>query len=261
MNKEKSSLLVFVELEQQLKQLENNYSNLQIVTMTPGADYSARQLGIKVTSIEDLCDEADLLPISEEIINTVEQMCDYVDSVSRKFIRSAYANEILSLRAFFHFLKQNIDSFVIRVEQILKAIECLSPESILMLPVPPYSRRNGLSVLDKPALGLTTQLIPIVAESIGIRLVNFGSKPTDEGQAHNNVPQLIPKAQTGKNIIIRKIRHLMNEYISTLRVQRVQIDKPILIHSLFSDLGSGIIEEWLASGGRSYHLSEWLSSF
>lgn len=251
-------MLVFLETESQLHQVSAEYPDIQVVVITPGADYSARQLGIKVTSIEDLCDEADLLPISEEIINTVEQMCDYVDSVSRKFIRSAYANEILSLRAFFHFLKQNLDSFVIRVEQILKAIECLSPESILMLPVPPYSRRNGLSVLDKPVLGLTTQLIPTVAESIGIRLVKFRSEPTEEDQAPNNVPRITPKAQTDKNLIIR---NLMNEKFSTLRVQKVEIDKPILIHSLFSDLGSGIIEEWEGSGGRSYHLSEWLAQF
>ena len=102
-------MLVFIETESQLNDVSAEYPDVDVVVITPGADYSARQLDIKVTSIEDLCDEADLLPISEEIINTVEQMCDYVDSVSRKFIRSAYANEILSLRAFFHFLKQNLD--------------------------------------------------------------------------------------------------------------------------------------------------------
>ena len=108
-------MLVFIETETQLHDVSAEYPDIQVVVITSGADYSARQLGIKVTSIEDLCDEANLLPISEEIINTVENMCDYVDSVSRKFIRSAYANEILSLREFFHFLKQNIDRFVIRV--------------------------------------------------------------------------------------------------------------------------------------------------
>ena len=33
-----------------------------------------------------------------------------------------------------YFIKQNIDSFVIRVEQIARTIEALSPDSILILP-------------------------------------------------------------------------------------------------------------------------------
>ena len=88
------------------------------------------------------------------MIDRVEALSEYVDRKARYFIKYRYAKKILSLRAFFHFIKQNLDSFVIRIEQVLRTIEALSPDSILILPAPTYNGLNGITVLDKPVLGL-----------------------------------------------------------------------------------------------------------
>ena len=119
-------MLVFIETESQLLQVINEYTDIQIVVVTPGADHAADKHGIKVISVEDFCNEADLLPISEEMIDRVEALSEYVDRKARYFIKYRYAKKILSLRAFFHFIKQNLDSFVIRIEQVLRTIEALS---------------------------------------------------------------------------------------------------------------------------------------
>ena len=165
-------MLVFIETESQLCQVAQEYPGTQIVVMTPGADYAAQNLGIDVISIEDLCNESELLPISEDIIDKVENICSYVDIVAKNFIRSRYANKILSLRAYFHYIKQNLDSIVIRIEQISRTVEALTPNSILTLPASPYDKLRGITVLDKPVLGLSTNLVPIVARNHGIRLVH-----------------------------------------------------------------------------------------
>ena len=79
-------MLVFIETESQLHQVALERRATQIVVMTPGAYYAAQNHGISVISIEDLCNEEDLLPISEKIINTVEELCDYVDKKSQTII-------------------------------------------------------------------------------------------------------------------------------------------------------------------------------
>jgi hypothetical protein len=202
-------VLVFIETETQLRYVAKDYPGTQIVVMTPGADYAAKNLGIDVISIEDLCNEADLLPISEEIINTVEDLCDYVDKISQTIIKSRYANRILSLRAFFHFIKQNFDSYVIRIEQIAMAIEKLSPQTVLIFEPTPF-RQVGLSVQDKPILGLTTQLVPLLAKSKGIPMLELG---LPSAKVEHNVTNL-PPAISSNDV---SSAHRLTEYVPSYR--------------------------------------------
>ena len=253
-------MLVFIETETQLRYVAKEYPATQVVVMTPCADYMAQNLGIDVISIEDLCNEADLLPISEEIINTVEDMCDYADKMSQTIIKSRYANRILSLRAYFHFIKQNFDSYVIRIEQIALAIEQLSPKTVLIFEPTPF-RQVGLSVQDKPVLGLTTQLVPLVAKSKGIPIVEIGLQSTKVERATTNSLPVVPSNSVSWAHRIKNIPIFLDKYLKQFRLEKPLTDAPLLLHSLYSDLGSGIVDQWTASGGYAFGLSEWLNKF
>ena len=60
---------------------------------------------------------------------------------------------------------------------------------------------------------------------------------------------------------ITNFRQLIVDFFMPKRAPKFKSDKPILLHSLFTDLGSRIIDDWEASGGLSCSITDWLDYF
>jgi hypothetical protein len=215
-----------------------------IVTLGPAVDYWCERAGRAAIPIESICPETELYPLGEQNIDRIEALCDRVDVLAETFLGRFPEHSDLSLRAFFHFLKANCDGIVIRIEQILRAIESLKPSRLAAFRTSGFEV-SGITSFDKPAWGLTSRLVPPIAELHGIPIEWYDARE-ESAESVEHVPVVRAPATScrPRSKAVQFFSRLMRRSRKTSPMR----DEPLLLHALFDDLGVSIVEAWKARG-------------
>ncbi|MEE9126423.1 MAG: hypothetical protein V3U11_04730, partial [Planctomycetota bacterium] len=145
--------------------------------------------------------------------------------------------EWVSASAFFHPLKGLLDSLTRRALPVLNAVEELCPDVLVCFrPKDPHYQVSGLGLLDKPALGMTTRVAPLVAAARGMEICWLVEPAPIKEQWREppleptvKVPPPPPPAYEAGTGWPKE-------------------GQALLVHSLFSDLGTRPLEVWHRTG-------------
>jgi hypothetical protein len=165
--------LGFAETKTQLQALmlckASRYYDLQIVAVTPEADYLAKDSGCQYVSIEDFYYWDWINKLGEKNIDIAEHICDEVDKVIRSVAQQMPGSDLVSFRALFHPLKGFLDSMTMRIVPVEAIFKYIRPSTAVCFPQSEY-KITGPSLLDKPSLSLTSRIVPIVAKTNNCRI-------------------------------------------------------------------------------------------
>ncbi|MHC4815741.1 MAG: hypothetical protein ACYTFN_21930 [Planctomycetota bacterium] len=210
---------------------------LQIIPVTPAVDDQAARTGEPYHTVEDLCDHDTLMQLGDRNIVICEQFCDDLDAWLRTVAAGQPRQEWVSAGAFFHPMKGLLDSLTRRSLPVMNAIDTLAPDSVVCFQLPPYAV-SGLSLLDKPALSMTTRIAALAAAARGLEIhwlpePAHGGEEPEEPAVALPMPVSPPRYEAGAGW--------------------PQDGQALLVHSLFADVGTGILEAW-HGGGMGTHL-------
>ncbi len=222
-----------------------------VVAMNALVDYACERAGRRALSIEALAPESAFHALGDDGIDRVERLCDHVDGIAATELAACAGAGDVSMRAFFHYLKTNIDGVLIRIEQVWRALETLAPAEVIAFRMPPYAI-SGITSFDKPATGLASRLVPAVAalRDVGVRWIEHPleqplaaaapASPAPASSAGLPPPRRMPPA------------HRAREWVGRLTAGRRRAapapSGPLLLHALFEDLGTSIPAAWSARG-------------
>lgn len=247
--------LAFAETVAQAEAVVAADASAVIVAMNPVVDYWRERRGRKDPTIEDLCDERELYPLGDESIDIIESLADRVEALARPLLGRADPHGDLSLRGYFHYLKLNYDGALIRLEQVTRALNTVSPTEVLAFAMPDW-RMTGLSSFDKLPWSLTSHMVPAVAKARGLGIRWLASKeattPSENGIRTRGSA---PARGTRWLQALRQWKH------RKATRGKISCNSPLLVHSLFGDLGNMIIADWTRRGGQALTVQEFLDAY
>ena len=243
-----------------------------IVAITPIVDYWAEKVECPILGIEGLFDERLHRELGSASIDRVEALVAAIDSVLQKTVPRWPFADALSFAAFFHYTNGTLDSIVLRLEQLMGACDVLTPKTLVAFRPRGIYSFSGITSLDHAPWGLVTHLVPQVAASRGIE-VRWLDAPDDDPSVYNPVRDFAPDSttlpisptappirtnralQASARWLRARFRGIAPRFLSVLsrvreQKQGEQVNEPLLISSLFADLGDGVLESWARLGGR-----------
>ncbi len=147
----------------------SNYKDIQIVAVTPEADFLAKSSGMSYQSIEDFYHWDELNRLGEENINITEHLCDEFDRILYSFAHKIPSIELVTTKAFFHPIKGFLDSITMRAFPVKSVFKYIQPCMVMCFPQPEY-KITGPGLLDKPSLSLTSRIVPMVADGVNCNI-------------------------------------------------------------------------------------------
>lgn len=238
-------IVVFLETPEQIAALQahvDNWRSLTLIAVTPAADFMLEKQGVAYRSIESFMPDATLIAEGDANIDLIEIVADRFDAVLHQAAAGIARCEWVSLRSMFHPIKGFFDALINRSLPILAAFDALQPAEIIAFRRPPY-QIFGVELLDKPSWSLTTHLAPMIAQVRGTAM-RWIDDPTPSPNIHDYTP---PPSQSAPP--------------QAYPAGRPQPDAPLMVHSLFADLGSDLMDYWIgALGGGQESLQNALFS-
>jgi hypothetical protein len=265
-------VVLFAETASQLSAVADR-SGVLVVAMNAAVDYAAERSGRAVTPIETLAPEAEFARIGDDNIDRVERLCARVDELARIHLEGIGGAGDVSMLAFFHYLKTNIDGVVIRIEQIARACDRLQPHALIAPRCGPY-RPTGMTSFDKPATGMTSRLVPAFAAARGLRVewmeavpelsAPAEGAPAPQPAAEQPVPPApepaaMPAPRAGLKLP-RRIIALARRLLAPAPKPAPPPSGPLLLHALFEDLGEAITDLWERRGLQTRALDAFIDA-
>lgn len=266
------SIVCFAETPTQAKSALDCGYPVTIIAISPIVDYWAEKVECPVLRIEDLFDERLHRGLGASTIDRVEALVATIDRALKNTIPRWPFADAVSFAAFFHYANGTLDSIVLRLEQLMGACDVLAPRKILAFRPRGIYSFSGITSLDHAPWGLVTHLTPHVATGRGIEVIWLDSTEEDPS-VHNPVCDSAsnpPPATINRTVppnksswafwaTVRSFRAKFHEiaprFLSALPKKCEQNqgkpgNEPLLISSLFADLGDGVLESWTRLGGR-----------
>lgn len=283
-------ILAIAETAQQAALAEKRHPAATIVALTPETDHWREVNDRTDPTIEDICDERVIGALGPEITGLLEALSDRVARLSAPMFAGFDPHGDLSLRAYFHYLRTHIDGVIIRMEQVLAAVDALRPAKVIIFDDGVW-RMTGITCLDKPALGLTQRLLERVARARGLDVETIpipstiaarmaqadeaktsSIEPTVSKKAAAAPPLAVVAAPVGRNLLNsvgdllarlqRRIKSALEGAVAAATPAKpmadpaLQVRKPTLVLSLFSELGTEVATRWKADGGVVLSIGE-----
>lgn len=229
-------------------------ANLLIIQVNPEVNYLAQIEGKAGPDIEDFSDLEELNQAGDSNIQRVEALAEDFDRLLARLAMGAPRHEWVSLRSFFHPLKGFFDSISLRLAPVIKAFRELKPQAAVCFEQP-HHWSYGLGLMDKPAMSLTSRLLPLVAQAFGCQKI-WLAEPTPELRAPYHHQGLREETLAEGAVSSRKmavVKQVLRDLVTNPRKLLNQAQgwaealrpvwSPVLIHSIPSDLNR-ILEGW-----------------
>jgi hypothetical protein len=229
-------------------------ADLLIIPVNPEVNYLAQIEGKPGANIEDFCSVEELNHAGDANIQRVEALAEDFDRILSQLATGASRHEWVSLSNFFHPLKGFFDSISLRMLPVIKAFRELKPQAAVCFEQPQHWS-YGLNLMDKPAMSLTSRLLPLVAQAFGCQII-WLAEPTPELRDPSLHQALREETLTGSAVNSRNLallKQVLRDFVTNPRMllNRVQgwaeaqrpVWSPVLIQSTSSDLNP-ILECW-----------------
>jgi hypothetical protein len=236
-----------------------------IVATSPIVDYWAEKASCPVLGIEDLFNERANRDLGATVIDRTEDLVKAIDAVLHRITPEWPFADAVSFAAFFHYANGTLDAIVLRLEQVLGACDVLGATSLVGFHPRRGYQFKGITSLDHAPWGLITQLVPLVAAARNLE-VRWIDAPDDDPSLFNPMcdsptSATVPIASSGSPFLARlqRLRTWIRGAICRLigmsptgreTPQPTSGGGPLLISSLFSDLGNDVVDSWVQRGGH-----------
>ncbi len=244
---------------------------VMIVATSPITDYWAEQAACPVIGIEDLFNERAHRYLGAAVIDRTEALVTAIDAVLHRLTPEWPFADAVSFAAFFHYANGTLDSIVLRLEQVLRACDVLGATSLVVFRPRQNYQYTGITSLDHAPWGLITQIVPLVAAAHNLE-VHWIDEPVGDPSLFNPVrdsPQPVATPISGSISSFRARSQRLRSWIrrATCRSAGAPAaeressqpsfgDGPLLISSLFSDLGDDVVECWARRGGHVMDMNQ-----
>lgn len=266
-----SPTLVLAETPSQIRAVRAADPSVHVVAVTPAADYAVETEGLANASIvEDHVADAVLKDLGIENAHRTIRLIAAAQRVIERETAGLPGAEDGRMDAFFHHLKQNIDGFTARIEQVHTVLETLKPRRLHAFRVP-LAPATGISILNRGPWGLTSHFAPLMAAQRGIEVV-WHEHPGDDPSVCGPLD-----ADSTSRLRLRFRQHAMGAlaplFVLLAGLRRLRTRRPLpapgtdacplLLHELFADTeGGDIIDAWRKRiGGRDASLRIAIAGF
>jgi hypothetical protein len=242
-----------------------------IVATSPIIDYWAEQAACPVIGIEDLFNERAHRYLGAAVIDRTEALVAAIDAVLNRVTPEWPFADAVSFAAFFHYANGSLDSIVLRLEQVLGACYVLGVTSLVAFRPRRNYQYTGITSLDHAPWGLITQIVPLVAAAHNLE-VHWIDEPVADPSLFNPVrdsPQPAATPIAGSVFSFRARSQRLCAWIRRAACRSAGVpatglesprpslgDGPLLITSLFSDLGDDVVECWARRGGNVIDMNQ-----
>jgi hypothetical protein len=243
--------VAFAETEAEWRSL-SAVPGIEVVAVTPETDALAAASGSPYTTVEDLVDHELLAAVGDADIDLAETLIGAVDLVLRRVLPAAPAG--VSAAAYFHTLKGFLDALAARRAAALAALDRLDPERVACFRRGPY-RITGLSLFHKPSRGLSDRLLALAAEARGLE-IDWLHLPDSSGERPAEAPRSSPSGFPARaRLVLGTLRRCLVA-APPPAAEAVPVAGPVLVHSIFADLGDDVVARWRELGGRELAYAE-----
>lgn len=257
MNKSLSFIESKKELAEALRILDENKDGLQIILVTPESVYEAEKRNMYFPTIDDFFSKEEMNVCGDENIRIAENLLSDLDEILHSSGIKIKNNELVSFKAFFHYVKSFLDCISYRTLPVFKIFNRFQPSTLICPELSPYKVKSVYH-FHKPVHSLTNHIAYLLAKTKGceIRFIKCAEATPDDLSA------IFPpseKQQIRKGLYLHKaiplIRYLKNLAKNGLyKPKKSGCNGPLLMTSVFEDLGNEIQKEW-DKFGTSMNLS------
>jgi hypothetical protein len=263
--------ITFVETPSQAETVRACGLPVTIIATSPIVDYWAEKVSSQVIGIEELFDERAHRDLGAAVIDRTEALVAAIDVVLHRVAPKWPFADVVSFGAFFHYANGTLDAIVLRLEQILGACDVLGATSLVGFRTRRDYQFTGITSLDHAPWGLITQLAPMVAAARSLE-VRWIDAPDADPSLFNPVRDAPPSATvpiTSSSSPIRARAQQLHAWIRSVVCRLAEVPAtgresprhspgggPLLISSLFSDLGDDVVESWARRGGHVMDMNQ-----
>ena len=248
-----SALIALGETSAQAETIRQKFPDARIVALTPLVDYWSERTGNPVIDIETLFDERAMGTLGADVIDRVEVLVGALDRLIQPFAARWPYGWAVSSAAFFHYLNSVLGGVVLRLEQVLAVYNKLAPQRVAAFRMGPYPF-CGITSLDRSPWGLATRLVPMVAEARTVA-VEWLDAPVEEPSLYDPTRAIAqgnaPAARAPEISWLQRLLRRARRFRAPTRG-----GGPLLVASLFSDLGEDILRAWERLGGRCASIAQ-----
>lgn len=262
----------FVETEAQFRALlrwqKEKQAPLDIVAVTPEADYAAECAGVRYQTIEDLYSEAQLVEKGVQNFDRVARFCEEFDRRFHTALADFPEGESFSAQYFAYDLKILMDALLHRTFTLNSALSVLKPKEIISFE--PFEEQI-LDDLWFRRESVAGHVLPLIASHCGYSVVRL---PAVTGDDRHSAMLVRPEGARGQfrafvsrlpggNWAIQAIRTLRASVQNTAR-RGTQLSgnftpspmPTLIVVNPYAE--ADIVKEWIARGGRVIYTRELL---
>ena len=205
-----------------------------LVAVAPEADETAESQRLACHSVEDLCDQDELLRRGRQNFLVTEQLCLAVDRIVHAHLDAHAPLRQFSLNHVFYYTKMLVDALTHRALMLTRSLDRLTPEMVVYFDGPPCWRRQ--IVPDS----LSSVLLPAIAAARRCEVVGLPSVGRRRGaQTSQAEPDWRRRVLEAASVVPRRLHGMAR--------RRLNGCPTLVVNGLWSD--KTVLKAWGSAGG------------
>lgn len=244
---------VFAESLSQLDALERALRSgkvvrerLLLLAVTPEVEFESNRRGLPSVPLEDHVPWRALCDLGDANNCQADSLCERLDELFADLGVGHPGLRHASHQAFFHPIKGVLDALTLRFYPVQAALSQPGIGEVLAFAMPEYAV-GGPNLLDKPTLGLTSRLAPVVARALGlkVRWLRAANPPTFSPEGGVVLARPAPAAKT-RAALCREMNALAEQWSRLAPPSAVETRPTLFSYDGLDDSNDPILRQWHA---------------